>query len=89
MNGLCVGEEKVNWTESPINDSITSGVKTWSSSKISTLLNNKADKATVQALADNMSNLESTLAGKADASSLGTQLNYSLSGSTLTITNKA
>lgn len=88
MNGLCMGDEKVNIVVDYIDDNITSGQKSWSSQKIQNKLDAKADNTTADSLRNSMRSLESTLAGKVNKSELGTQCTYSLSNSTLIIRDK-
>lgn len=84
--GMAVGSDLSNFVVNPIDDTVTSGLKAWSSQKINNELSQKATNASVSALEQNVSDIEDVLATKADSSELGNQVSFSYNSSTLTLT---
>jgi hypothetical protein len=84
--GMAIDDVLSNFVTNPIDDTVTSGLKAWSSQKINNELSQKATNASVSALEQNVSDIEDVLATKADSSELGNQVSFSYNSSTLTLT---
>jgi hypothetical protein len=84
--GMAIDDVLSNFVVNPIDDTVTSGIKAWSSQKINNELSQKATNASVSALEQNVSDIEDVLATKADSSELGNQVSFSYNSSTLTLT---
>lgn len=84
--GMAIDDVLSNFVVNPIDDTVTSGLKAWSSQKINNELSQKATNASVSALEQNVSDIEDVLATKADSSELGNQVSFSYNSSTLTLT---
>lgn len=84
--GMAIDDVLSNFVVNPIDDTVTSGLKAWSSQKINNELSQKATNASVSALEQNVSEIEDILDTKADSSELGNQVSFSYNSSTLTLT---